>query len=198
MSNNLEKITTLEENCFKVVKDYFDKYENGIFENQDCPLVYKSPFAEKKDEDIIRETKSFEIFRLNNSKLFNNFNTCVDYIKRHYSVKYLWMLTFPPKTKLGFTRNYDKQRFLLTFNSDPKMFIYSTETNDLHNKEYKYNLWINEMSVDDFNTKYLEDDDKNILENSEPLTIYDYGRKLTNFVNDSDKVSFNIVFEIME
>ena len=195
IKGKITKIETINNEDFDFLESFFNEYEYEIinFPKQDNPLIYSYD-----KNDFVRGLQFVHVFSLKNPELFNRFSKCVEYIKKSYNLKYLWFMTYPPKTKLSFHTDARKNRHLITINSNPRFFSYSTINGDYNEKILNYNSWANEMKIDEFNKKYLQDDDQNYIEILEPKTIYLFEDTLHSIINDSDKLRINFVFELLD
>ena len=99
---------------------------------------------------------------------------------------------------LYFHIDHNKNRHIATINADPRFFSYSTTNGILFDKSEKYNAWLDEYSIDDFNAKFIEDDELNYIKILDAKSIYTFGETLHTIVNASDKMRINFIFEILE
>jgi hypothetical protein len=195
MKGKIKKIETIDNENFVFLESFFNDYEynSSIFPHQDNVLIYSYI-----DTDVVRPQQSLDIFSLKNTELSIKFTKCIEYIKSNYNLKNLWLMTYPPKSKLSFHIDAKKNRHIITINSNPRFFSYSTINGDLNVKGENYNAWLKHMEIDTFNEKYLNDDDQNYIEILESKTIYVFKDTLHTIINDSDKLRINFVFEILD
>ena len=130
-------------------------------------------------------------------ELNSYFHDSLNYIKSIYNIKILWLMIYPPKSRFFFNIDYEQNRHLLSFNENPRFFSYECDKIGIID-EINEKLKNCNDDVDSFNQYYLNLDSSCKIESLDKNTVYTFGDSVHNFVNDSNKLRVNFVFELMD
>jgi len=198
----IEKILEITHPSFNILKDFFESFDYG---SVDLPktisndFVYYDGISPKQSEVVVNIEKTV-IGSLNNKLLIENITKSVNHIKDIYNVKMMWLMTYPPKTWLNFHRDYGKNRHVVSFNNNKRFFSYEGYSDYMMNEDTE--TIINEKlkslkdNIDQFNDYFLNYDESCRISNLDPNCVYVFGNTIHNFINDSNQLRVNLVFEV--
>lgn len=198
----IKKILEINHPSFNVLKDFFESFD---FYSHELPKEITNDFVyydgvSPKDKEIVIDIDRTIIGYLNNQFVIDNVVESINYIKSIYNVKMMWLMAYPPKTRLNFHRDYGKNRQVISFNNNERFFSYEaySEYVMLRDNELIINEKIKELEddIDSFNQYFLQYDESCQISNLESNCVYVFGNTLHSFINDSDKLRVNLVFEI--
>ncbi len=198
----IEKILDINHPSFIELKNFFESFN---FNSLDLPknisndFIYYDGFSPKSREVVIN-VKDTVIGSLNNRRIVELINECVQFIKDKYNVKMIWLMTYPPKTFLKFHRDHGKNRHVVSFNHNNRFFSYEGYSDSMMdgNTENIINerLDLLKDNIDEFNEYFLQYEESCRISNLEPNCVYVFGDTIHNFINDSDQLRVNLVFEV--
>jgi hypothetical protein len=198
----IEKIFEINHPSFNILKEYFESFD---FNSHILPNTINNDFIyydgiTPKESEVVVDIKNTVIGSLNNELLIENITQSVNHIKEIYNVKMMWLMTYPPKTWLNFHRDHGKNRHVVSFNNNKRFFSYegysdyimSEDTETIVNEKLK-SLKDN---IDQFNDYFLNYDESCRISNLDPNCVYVFGNTIHNFINDSNQMRVNLVFEV--
>jgi len=198
----IEKILEINHTSFNILKDFFESFD---YYSVDLPSNIYNDFVyydgvSPKDKEIIKDIDLTPIGLLDNQLIIDSVKDSMEYLKSIYNVKMMWLMVYPPKTFLNFHKDHGKNRHVICFNHNKRFFSYegSSETM-LHldsEKIMNEKLISLKDNIDDFNDYFLKYDESCVISNLDTNGVYTFGNTLHNFINDSNQMRVNLVFEI--
>lgn len=205
----IKKIKSLNQECVSKITNFLESYtwDSSIFKEANNDAIYINE-NRKPDGNILRGLEKSEIFKFGNPELLINLNDVVDLIKNEFNPSIIWLMTYPPNTRLNFHVDDSQNRHIVTFNENNRFFnyeyirkqirlshfVYENESyNDMENK-FNDRLKNENFNLDTFNKDFLEIGNTQII-SLEKNSVYSFGNSLHNFINGSDKLRMILVFE---
>ena len=198
----IEKILEINYPSFFNLKNFFESFD---FNSHDLPKHKNNEFIfydgiSPKGNNVLVDIENTIIGLLKNQYVIDNMIESINYIRTIYNVKMMWLMTYPPKTRLNFHRDSNKNRHLVSFNDNERFFSYEAYSEDimLGDNEMIINEKLIELKgdIDSFNQYFLQYDKSCRVSNLESNSVYVFGNTMHNFINDSDKLRVNLVFEV--
>jgi hypothetical protein len=198
----IKKILEINHPSFNVLKDFFESFD---FYSYDLPKCLNNQFIfydgiSPKQNEIVVDIENTIMGSLKNQFVIDNVIESIEYIKSIYNVKMMWLMTYPPKTRLNFHRDYGKNRQVVSFNNHERFFSYEAYSEDimLGDHEMIINEKLKELKddIDSFNQFFLQYDESCHISNLDSNSVYVFGNTMHSFINDSDKLRVNLVFEV--
>lgn len=197
----IEKILEINQPSFVNLKNFFESFD---FNSYNLPKIINNDFifydgVSPKGSEVVVDIKNTIIGSLNNQFVIDNVAESVNYIKSIYNVKMMWLMTYPPKTWLNFHRDHGKNRHVVTFNNNDRFFSYEGYSNNMMIGDTE--MIINEKlkslkeNINEFNDYFLNYDESCQISNLESNCVYIFGNTIHNFINDSNQLRVNLVFE---
>lgn len=197
----IEKILEINQPSFVNLKNFFESFD---FNSYNLPKIINNDFifydgVSPKGSEVVVDIKNTIIGSLNNQFVIDNVVESVNYIKSIYNVKMMWLMTYPPKTWLNFHRDHGKNRHVVTFNNNDRFFSYEGYSNNMMIGDTE--MIINEKlkslkeNINEFNDYFLNYDESCQISNLESNCVYIFGNTIHNFINDSNQLRVNLVFE---
>jgi len=198
----IEKILKINHPSFVELKNFFESFN---FYDSNLPNLINNEFiyydgVSPKGGEIIVDIKNTIIGYLNNEILIENITESVNHIKDIYDVKMMWLMTYPPKTWLNFHRDHGKNRHVVSFNENKRFFSYEGYSDNMMVGDCE--MVINEKlkslkdNIDEFNDYFLNYDESCRISNLDSNCVYIFGNTIHNFINDSNQMRVNLVFEV--
>jgi hypothetical protein len=196
--NIIKKELIIDHPSFEKISDFFNSYElnEKKFPVSTNETLFVDPSVNSGNNHIVTIEKS-TLFNFKNDELNSYFHDSLNYIKSIYNIKILWLMIYPPKSRLFFHIDYEQNRHLLSFNENPRFFSYECDKIGIID-EINEKLKNCNDDIDSFNQYYLNLDPNCKIESLDKNTVYTFGDSVHNFVNDSDKLRVNFVFELMD
>jgi len=205
----IKKVKSLNQECVSKITNFLESYnwDSTIFKEANNDAVYINE-NRKSDGNILRSLEKSEIFKFGNPELLNNLNDVINLIKNEFNPSIIWLMTYPPNTRLNFHVDDSQNRHIVTFNENNRFFnyeyirkqirlshfVYENESyNDMENK-FNDRLKNENFNLDTFNKDFLEIGNTQII-SLEKNSVYSFGNSLHNFINGSDKLRMILVFE---
>jgi hypothetical protein len=194
----IKKELTINHPSFEKISNFLDSFETDekSFTTSTNDTLFVDPSYNSGNNHIITIEKS-TLFNFNNKELNGYFEESLNYIKSIYNIKILWLMIYPPKSHLFFHIDHEQNRHLLSFNENPRFFSYECDKIEIID-EINEKLKNCNDDIDSFNQYYLNLDPNCKIESLDKNTVYTFGDSVHNFVNDSDKLRVNFVFELMD
>ena len=205
----VKKVKSLDNQCVSYITNFLDSYEwdSNIFPVANNEAIYINE-NRKPDNNTLRNLEETEIYKFGNSKLLNNLTESIEVIKRDFNPSIIWLMTYPPNTRLNFHVDDSQDRHIVTFNEDKRFFNYEYirkqiklshfvyENESYLDKEKEFNSTLKEtnFNLDTFNENFLKIENTQII-NLEKNSVYSFGNSLHNFINGSNKLRIILVFE---
>lgn len=206
--SDIIKIKKLEEPCIDNVVDFLDSYvwEPRIFPVANNDTVYIDQ-NRPSDNNALRDLKDCEISKFNNPELISDFECAIELIKNNFNPSIIWLMTYPPNSKIYFHIDLSKNRRILSLNENDKFFNYEyfygdekiiQENENYMNTASRLNAQLDEdnFNLELFNENFLKLKNTKIIK-LEKKTVYSFGDTLHTFVNGSDKLRMILVFETL-
>jgi hypothetical protein len=198
----IEKILEINHSSFNILKDFFETFDyysvdlpNNIYND----FVYYDGVS-PKDKEVIKDIDLTPIGSLNNQIVNDSLKESIEHLKSIYNIKMMWLMSYPPKTFLNFHRDHGKNRHLVSFNHNERFFSYEGYSDFMMNEDTE--MIINEKlksfkdNIDQFNDYFLNYDESCRISNLDSNCVYVFGNTIHNFINDSNQLRVNLVFEI--
>ena len=198
----IEKILEINQPSFLNLKNFFESFD---FNSHDLPKIINNEVIfydgiSPKENEVVVDIKNTIIGSLNNQFVIDNVVESVNYIKSIYNVKMIWLMTYPPKTWLNFHRDHGKNRHVVSFNHNDRFFSYEGYSNNMMIGDCE--MIINEKlkslkeNINEFNDYFLNYDESCRISNLDANCVYIFGNTIHNFINDSNQLRVNLVFEV--
>ena len=198
----IEKILEINQPSFLNLKNFFESFD---FNSHDLPKIINNEVIfydgiSPKENEVVVDIKNTIIGSLNNQFVIDNVVESVNYIKSIYNVKMIWLMTYPPKTWLNFHRDHGKNRHVVSFNHNDRFFSYEGYSNNMMIGDTE--MIINEKlkslkeNINEFNDYFLNYDESCRISNLDANCVYIFGNTIHNFINDSNQLRVNLVFEV--
>jgi hypothetical protein len=206
----IKKIKSLDDKCFSNITDFLDSYtwDSKLFSVANNDTIYINENRKPDGINILRSLDETEMCKFGNSELLDNLVRTIEVIKRDFNPSIIWLMTYPPNTRLNFHVDDSQDRHLVTFNQNDRFFNYEYirkqirlihfvyENESYSDKEQELNnvLKDNNFNVDMFNQDFIKIGNTQII-NLDKNSIYSFGNSLHNFINGSNKLRMVLVFE---
>ena len=167
----VKKVKSLDNQCVSYITNFLDSYEwdSNIFPVANNEAIYINE-NRKPDNNTLRNLEETEIYKFGNSKLLNNLTESIEVIKRDFNPSIIWLMTYPPNTRLNFHVDDSQDRHIVTFNEDKRFFNYEYirkqiklshfvyENESYLDKEKEFNSTLKEtnFNLDTFNENFLK------------------------------------------
>ena len=198
----IEKILEINHSSFNILKDFFESFD---FYSHELPkgigndFVYYDEVSPKGNE-VLRDIERTSIGLLNNQIVNDSLKESIEYLKSIYKIKMMWLMTYPPKTFLNFHKDHGKNRHVVSFNHNERFFSYECypDVMKIRNTENIINQQLAEQkdNIDNFNGYFLQYDESCRISNLDTNCVYVFGNTIHNFINDSNQIRVNLVFEV--
>jgi hypothetical protein len=205
----IKKVKSLGYECVNNITNFLDSYiwNSNVFSAANNETIYINE-NRNPDHNLLLSLEKSEIFKFGNSELLDNLNDVVDLIKNEFNPSIIWLMTYPPNTRLNFHVDDSQNRHIVTFNENNRFFnyeyirkqirlshfVYENESyNDMENK-FNDHLKNENFNLDTFNKNFLEMGNTQII-SLEKNSVYSFGNSLHNFINGSNKLRMILVFE---
>lgn len=198
----IEKILEINQPSFLNLKNFFESFD---FNSHDLPKIINNEVifydgVSPKQNEVVVDIKKTIIGSLNNQFVIDNLIESVNYIKSIYNVKMMWLMTYPPKTWLNFHRDHGKNRHVVSFNHNDRFFSYEGYSDNMMigNCEMIINEKLKSLkeNINEFNDYFLQYDESCRISNLDSNCVYIFGNTIHNFINDSNQLRVNLVFEV--
>jgi hypothetical protein len=194
----IEKILEINHSSFHNLKLFFESLDFNSYDlpkNINNDFIFYDGISPKGNESILNIENTL-ISSLKNQFIIDNIIESVNYIKSVYDVKMMWLMTYPPKTSISFHKDNNKNRHVVSFNDNDRFFSY--EANVGENPKIHLNTKLNELKddIDSFNQYFLQYHKSCKITNLESNSVYVFGNTIHNFINDSNQLRVNLVFEV--
>jgi hypothetical protein len=197
----IEKILEINQPSFLNLKNFFESFD---FNSHDLPKIINNDCIfydgiSPKGNEVVIDVKNTIIGSLNNQYVIDNVIESVNHIKSIYNVKMMWLMTYPPKTWLKFHRDHGKNRHVVSFNHNDRFFSYEGYSDNMMSGDTE--IIINEKlkslkeNINEFNDYFLQYDESCRISNLDSNCVYIFGNTIHNFINDSNQLRVNLVFE---
>jgi hypothetical protein len=206
----IKKIKSLDDKCVGNITDFLDSYtwDPKLFNVANNDTIYINENRKPDGINILRSLDETEMYKFGNSELLDNLVRTIEVIKRDFNPSIIWLMTYPPNTRLNFHVDDSQDRHLVTFNQNDRFFNYEYirkqirlshfvyENESYSDKEQELNnvLKDNNFNVDMFNQDFIKIGNTQII-NLDKNSIYSFGNSLHNFINGSNKLRMVLVFE---
>jgi hypothetical protein len=198
----IEKILEINQPSFLNLKNFFESFD---FNSHGLPKIINNDFifydgVSPKGREVVVDIKNTIIGSINNQFVIDNVIESVNHIKSIYNVKMMWLMTYPPKTRLNFHRDHGKNRHVVSFNNNDRFFSYEGYSDNMMIGDTE--MIINEKlkslkeNINEFNDYFLNYDESCRISNLDSNCVYIFGNTIHNFINDSNQLRVNLVFEV--
>jgi hypothetical protein len=195
----IKKELTITHPSFDKIGEFFDlyKFDEKKFPRPTNEMLYYNQSYDPGHNHFVT-VESSVLFNCENKELNENVKEAVEHIKSLYDIKILWIMTYPPKSYIFFHIDYGQNRHLISFNENPRFFSYECDKNKVSDIELLNNNFKRfNKDFDSFNRYFLDLNSSCKIESLDKNCVYTFGDSVHNFINDSDKLRVNFVFEIM-
>jgi hypothetical protein len=198
----IKKILEISHPSFNILKDFFESFDYG---SVDLPKTISNDFVyydgvSPKNQEIVVDIERTLIGSLNNQIINDLLKESIEHLKSIYNIKMMWLMVYPPKTFLNFHRDHGKNRHLVSFNYNERFFSYEGYSNVMMFADTEniitQRLIEQKDNIDEFNKYFLQYDESCRISNLDTNCVYIFGNTIHNFLNDSDKLRVNLVFEV--
>jgi len=178
----------------KVINYYNSKYfKSKHFLNHNTNYIIYS-----KDPNF-KKTHSLDSIRQISHQVRDDLNNFIDNLKKLLDINIIFYLEYTPKGEVSFHIDRGLNRCILPLNDDNKFYNYECLLEQkLHEKGEIYNKMRKDFpeKIDEFNEFFLNDSELNSIHNLKSGSVYSIGNSLHTFINASNKVRVNLVFEV--
>jgi hypothetical protein len=188
----------------KVINYYNSEYfKSKHFLNHNTNYIIYS-----KDPNF-KKTHSLDSIRQIRYQVRDDLNNFIDNLKKLLDINRIFYLEYIPKGEVSFHIDRGLNRYILPLNDDNKFYNYEClleeklhEKSEIYNKLHEKSEIYNKMrkdfpeKIDEFNEFFLNDSELNSVHNLKSGSVYSIGNSLHTFINNSNKVRVNLVFEV--
>ena len=205
----IKKVNSLDNECINKITNFLDSYEwdSNLFPVANNDTIYINE-NRIDNENTLRDLTKSDISKFKNIELINCLSETIEVIKTNFNPSIIWLMTYPPNTRLNFHVDDSKERHILTFNENARFFNYEYvrkviklnyfiyQNESYHDREVEFNemLKTTNFNLDTFNDYFSKLENTQII-NLEKNSVYSFGNSLHNFINGSDKLRMILVFE---
>jgi hypothetical protein len=195
----IKKILEIKDENFFKITEFIDSFvfdETNFSVTTNDTIFCDESYPINKNHLVPIEKST--IFNFHSEELNQYFINAVNYLKSNFKLKVLWLMIYPPKTKIHFHIDRGDKRHVITFNENPRFFSY--ECDEKHGgKIDTLNNKLTELltNIDEFNNFFVNFSEDCKISTLEKNCVYTFGDTVHNFINDSDKLRVNFVFELM-
>jgi hypothetical protein len=191
----LTKITNINDVYLTKVTDYYNSeyFQSKHFLNHNVNyIIYnRDPnFKKVHGLDSIHEI-SYQVK--------DDLTNFIDSLKKLFNINILFYLEYAQKGEINFHIDRGLNRYILPLNDDDKFYNYEClDEQKLNEKSEIYNKMRKDFpeNFDEFNEFFLNDSELNSIHNLKSGSVYSIGNSLHTFINASNKVRVNLVFEV--
>jgi hypothetical protein len=197
----IKKILEIKNEDTKFLSNFFNSvnFEDIEFpyyvkkENIGNSCVYMREIIEGEKLKEIKYTTIGYLFK--NNKVNENISKVILQIKKKFNPKIIWLMYYPPKSSIAFHEDKNKNRHILTLNNNERFFSYECDLSVLIEK-INNNLIESNNNIDEFNNFFKNYDKSCHISNLDSCSVYTFENSIHSFVNDSNKIRVNLVFEV--
>ena len=191
----LKKITEIDDVYLTKVIDY---YNSEDFQSKHLLNHNVNYIIYNKDPNF-KKVYSLDSIREINYQVKDDLTNFIDNLKKLFNIHILFYLGYAQKGEVNFHVDRGLNRFILPLNDDDKFYNYECLVEQkLHEKGEIYNKMRRDFpeKIDEFNEFFLNDSELNSVHNLKSGSVYSIGNSLHTFINNSNKVRVNLVFEV--
>ena len=191
----LKKITEIDDVYLTKVIDFYNSdsfHSKRIINNNINYIIYNADLNYKK----VWNLKNIHEISYQIKDDLTNF---IDNLKNLFNINILFYLEYAQKGEINFHIDRGLNRYILPLNDDIKFYNYECLLEQkLHEKGEIYNKMRKDFpeNFDEFNEFFLNDSELNSIHNLKSGSVYSIGNSLHTFINASNKVRVNLVFEV--
>lgn len=191
----LTKIMNIDDVYLTKVIDYYNSedFQSKHFLNHNVNYIIYN-----KDPNF-KKVYRFDSIREISYKVKDDLTNFIDNLKKLFNIHMLFYLEYIQKGEVNFHVDTGLNRFILPLNDDDKFYNYECLVEQkLHEKGEIYNKMRKDFpeKIDEFNEFFLNDNQLNYIHNLKSGAVYSIGNSLHTFINNSNKVRVNLVFEV--
>jgi hypothetical protein len=191
----LTKIMDIDDVYLKKVINYYNsedfKSKHFLNHNINYIIYNRDPnFKRAYTLDTIREI-SYQVK--------DDLDNFIDNLKKLFNINIIFYLEYTQKGEVKFHGDGGLNRHVLPLNDDDKFYNYECLLDqNLHEKGEIYNKMRKDFpeNLDEFNEFFLNDCELNSIHNLKSGSVYTIGDSLNTFINNSNKIRVNLVFEV--
>jgi len=194
----LKEIMNIKDVYLTKLINYYNSEDFKIkdFKNNSNFIIYKNGRIDNsKYHDATNPKNLVEI----SHTIKDDFLKFVSNLNEIFDIDILFYLIYVPKGEINFHVDYGSNRHILPLNDDNKFYNYECLLDqNLHEKGEIYNKMRKDFpeNFDEFNEFFLNDSELNSIHNLKSGSVYSIGNSLHTFINASNKVRVNLVFEV--
>jgi len=197
----IEKILEINQPSFELVKNYLNEINlDNKFNILSNEFIFHNVDYPRGINHLIKiENSVLKVFA--NDDLIQKLNECVEFLNTQFKLKFMWLMVYPPNSKLNFHKDHGKNRHVLTFTKNERFFNYEVKphTNDEMGLEQIFNNELKKTNnIDEFNDFFINTHSDCKITTLEPNCVYTFGNTLHTFYNGSNTNRINLVFEIFD
>ena len=191
----LTKITEINDVYLTKVTDYYNSedFQSKHFLNHNVNYIIYN-----KDPNF-KKVYSLESIPEISYKVKDDLTNFIDNLKKLFNIHILFYLEYTQRGEINFHIDRGLNRYILPLNDDIKFYNYECLLEQkLHEKGEIYNKMRKDFpeNFDEFNEFFLKDSELNSIHNLKSGSVYSIGNSLHTFINASNKVRVNLVFEV--
>ena len=191
----LKKITEIDDVYLTKVIDY---YNSEDFQSKHL-LNHNFNYIIYNKDPNFKKVYSLDSIREINYQVKDDLTNFIDNLKKLLDINRIFYLEYTPKGEVSFHIDRGLNRYILPLNDDDKFYNYECLLGQkLHEKGEIYNKMRKDFpkKIDEFNEFFLNDSELNSIHNLKSGSVYSIGNSLHTFINNSNKVRVNLVFEV--
>lgn len=191
----LKKITEIDDVYLTKLIDYYNSedFQSKHFLNRNVNyIIYNA-------DPNFKRVWSLNSINEISYQVKDDLTNFIDNLKKLFNIRILFYLEYMQKGEVNFHVDMGLNRFILPLNDDDKFYNYECLLEQkLYEKEGIYNKMRKDFpeKIDEFNEFFLNDSELNFVHNLKSGSVYSIGNSLHTFINASNKVRVNLVFEV--
>jgi len=191
----LTKITDINDVYLTKVTDYYNSedFQSKSFLNHSVNYIIYN-----RDPNF-KKVYSLDSIREISYQVKDDLNNFIGNLKKLFNINILFYLEYTQKGEVNFHIDRGLNRYILPLNDDDKFYNYEClDEQKLNEKGEIYNKMRKDSpeNFDEFNEFFLNDSELNSIHNLKSGSVYSIGNSLHTFINNSNKVRVNLVFEV--
>jgi len=191
----LTKITDINDVYLTKVTDY---YNSEDFQSKSF-LNHSVNYTIYNRDPNFKKVYSLDSIHEISYRVKDDLTNFIDSLKKLFNINILFYLEYAQKGEINFHIDRGLNRYILPLNDDVKFYNYECLLEQkLHEKGEIYNKMRKDFpeNFDEFNEFFLNDSELNSIHNLKSGSVYSIGNSLHTFINASNKVRVNLVFEV--
>jgi len=190
----LKKILDINDVYLTRVIDY---YNSENFQSKRAVNINHIIYNENSDSKYAHNLSTTD--EIINHQIKDDLINFISNLKKIFNLNILFYFEYTQKGEVNFHVDNGLNRHILPLNDDDKFYNYECliEKNVNEKRDIYHNMRNNyPEKFDEFNEFFLNDSELNSIHNLKSGSVYTIGDSLHAFINNSNKIRVNLVFEV--